>query len=570
MNCLKVVGREEFQNMINGDRNPKDTVEIHTLFKEIMCNSEMEDIIEIDEKSIQKVETKNETKRNLIYKFKDKNGKGYYFKHYSHANYKQIRTIYNAIEGRKIDILPKVYCKYSDKNGFYLIEEEIEGETEGKTIEKYIQEESNSIEEILEIIKKLCKGIEKFHNLLLVHCDLTPWNVIVCKHKGERTVKIIDLECVFMVDAIDGYSRKPMGTEKYIAEEVNNNPSGIDRRTDIFSIGVILKEWIRVTGCLEKYDSNIREKIEVIISRCCDVKQSCRYQNAVELMRALSEIETIIDIDNWLSDYARRNSNISLIRFYGDKKEVLSNLHNDENKNDEVLYLLYDIQNKASIRFSLDSFKYVKGEIVGLDSKKINLIKKQRISLNEDKQMEKYGKTEFSNIIAAGQAKENQLRILKEINKDGEIKLKQDQYSIGIFAVDEITELIAYIVEKRKMFYSARSRIEYYESEFNKIDSYTRNEKRSTKLSYQIFLGEKINSIYEQENIDKELRNNWRKKLGRTYYMLADERENSYRIDKNPKKEKSIVYAYEKAIEYGFEDAEQAKENFIKQNTKNK
>ena len=540
--------------MLNENIGTNETKDMYGFIKEIMCNSEMENTIEIDKESIQKIKTT----KNCLCKFKDTQGKGYYFKYYTGDNYKQIRTIYNALEGRRLDVLPKVYCKYSDKNGFCIIEEEIEG----KNIQDYIHEKCNSIVEILEIVKKLCKGVEKIHNLLLVHCDLTPVNIIVCKNNSDTTVKIIDLECVFMVDAIEGYDRKPMGTRKYVAEEVFNSPSSIDRRTDIYSIGVILEEWIKASNCLESYDVNIKDKVDAIISRCNGVKQNDRYNNATELMYALNEIEAVIYLDTRLRAYAGRNGNISLTTFYGDRKEILSGFHNDQDKKDEIIYLLYDNKNEASIRFSLNSFKYAKGKILGLDGKKINAFEKRQLSKSA-KLTDKYEAEEFSNIIAVEKTKDGQLRILKEINENAESKVSQKKYKIGYFDVIEIEELISLIVEKRKMFYSPKSRIEYYQSEYDKIVTYQKNEKRSVRLSYQIFLGEKINSILEEESIGGKPKN-----LGKDYYDYAEEKENSYKSNKNSYDKDIIIAAYNKAIQYGYAKAEDAKENFIKQNTK--
>lgn len=566
--------------------NENEKEKIHNIIKEIIYESGVEEtlkpeeILKIDEETIDEVKSKNdeEIKRNYKYTFKDINGKGYYFKHYADANYKRVKTIYNAIEGRRIDILPKIYCKHSDKNGFYIIEEEIVG----KTIRKYIDDKCGSISQILEIIKKLCRDIEKFHNLLLVHCDLTPANIIVCKENNEFAVKIIDLENVFLVDAIENYKGKSLGTEGYIADEIVNSPSSIDRRTDIFSIGVILNEWINKTKCLKKYNINITNKVSAIISRC-KVEQNKRYNNVTELMQALNEIETIVLLEERLKEIVKYNEKINLISFCGDNKDILSKFHNDKDKKDEILYILYDKRNERSIRFSLDSVCFAKGKIFGINGKKSDAIEKQLSLKDTDEKVIK-----FYNIIAVEKKEEiksirngilkretkdievEKINILKEISERDTKKLATRAYDIGKFNINLIVSLISNIVEKRKMLYSVESKIEYYKSEYDKIEN-NQSDKESTALANQLFLGRIIDSIYEKTEKDKR---ELYEELSNKCYDYADVMKNLYKQKSDPKeKEKcrrETIFAYDEASRYGHPEAEEEKELFISRSSINK
>lgn len=542
-----------FKKHVSDSIVKSENQDMYGVIQKIIYDSKMEKEIEIDKNSVERLKTR----KNCICKFKDKQGKTYFFKNYLDENSKQIESVYNAIEPRKIDILPRIYCKGNNERGFYIIEEEIKGQT----IEEYIYDHKTgccSIIEILQIIRELCRGIDKFHDFLFVHRDLSPANIIVCKEEDELTVKIIDLECTYIVHAKEGYNQgRPMGTRPYIAPEAINFSTIIDRRTDIYSIGSFLKEIVNKTGVLKDYDISIKEKLYSIITKACCETQDNRYATAKELCVALNEIETIIYLDERLNDYARSNKNISLFTFYNDKKEILAKLHNDENKQDEVIYLIYNTKNRTSIRFSLESFKYVKGEIEGLS----NPVKDLFLKKNEDTQIKNIKtKASFSTMIAVERTQRNQLRILHEFKENGAEHREIYTYSLGSFDVGEIESLLSLIIETRKMLYSTKSRIEYYESEYDKMTMSKTNE--TMKLSYLILLGEKIKSLYMNTSGKKK----WSRKLGEIYYKYATTMENSYKLDRNEKEKKKIVEAYDKAVECEYDLAEEALKNFISKN----
>ncbi|HEY3355183.1 MAG TPA: serine/threonine-protein kinase, partial [Polyangia bacterium] len=158
------------------------------------------------------------------------------------------------------------------------------------------------------IIMKLCEGLDYAHNkrdasghdLNLVHRDVSPQNVLI-SFEGE--VKVIDFG---IAKAAGKASKTQAGILKgkfgYMSpEQVRGLP--IDRRSDIFSVGIVLYELL--TGerlfvgesdfsTLEKvrnveilppstYNRKIPEELERIVLKALAKDVDERYQNAIDL-----------------------------------------------------------------------------------------------------------------------------------------------------------------------------------------------------------------------------------------------------------------------------------------------
>jgi serine/threonine protein kinase len=100
----------------------------------------------------------------------------------------------------------------------------------------------------LGITSLVCEAVQYMHEHGVVHRDLKPGNIMICR---DRTIRIMDFGI-----ASGSTSRKitigsrlasPLGTHEYMApEQVKNERT--DERTDIYSLGVILYEML--TGVL--------------------------------------------------------------------------------------------------------------------------------------------------------------------------------------------------------------------------------------------------------------------------------------------------------------------------------
>ena len=99
------------------------------------------------------------------------------------------------------------------------------------------------------IARGIISGVLEAHRLGLVHRDLKPANILISK-QGDRPVpKVTDFGLVKLLMADSEVSHptqagSTMGTPAYMAPEQIRDPSLVDARADLFSLGVILYELV--------------------------------------------------------------------------------------------------------------------------------------------------------------------------------------------------------------------------------------------------------------------------------------------------------------------------------------
>ena len=116
---------------------------------------------------------------------------------------------------------------------------------DGKSIKELTREGSLSLDEIVDISLQMGRGLHAAHKKGVVHRDIKSDNIMV---STEGVVKIMD----FGLAKLKGVTRltrdgTTLGTLQYMSPEQASGQE-VDRRSDIFSFGVILYEM--VTGKL--------------------------------------------------------------------------------------------------------------------------------------------------------------------------------------------------------------------------------------------------------------------------------------------------------------------------------
>ena len=96
----------------------------------------------------------------------------------------------------------------------------------------------------LHILHQLCASLREAHELSLVHRDVKPPNIMLCRLGGEYdVVKVLDFGLV--KDLINEETRdlsqyaRVLGTPLYMAPERIRNPRDADARSDIYSVGAL-------------------------------------------------------------------------------------------------------------------------------------------------------------------------------------------------------------------------------------------------------------------------------------------------------------------------------------------
>ncbi|MFI5237905.1 MAG: serine/threonine protein kinase, partial [Ignavibacteriales bacterium] len=119
---------------------------------------------------------------------------------------------------------------------------------EGKPITEYCDEKNLTIEQRLELFKKVCEAVLYAHQNLVIHRDIKPGNILV---QEDGTVKLLDfgIAKVFEEDRdqkfITRTDMRVMTPEYASPEQVRGEP--VSTATDIYSLGLILYQLL--TGC---------------------------------------------------------------------------------------------------------------------------------------------------------------------------------------------------------------------------------------------------------------------------------------------------------------------------------
>jgi serine/threonine protein kinase/Flp pilus assembly protein TadD len=165
-----------------------------------------------------------------------------------------------------------------------------------------------SIETAVSIAKQISDGLAEAHRLGVVHRDLKPGNIMIDR---EGNARILDFGIALSLEAKGiTESGRLIGTPEYMSPE-HAQDKGVDHRSDIYSLGVILYEI--VTGQVpftgdtpimisikhvedvpkdpKLLNPQIPENLSALILKCLEKKKEHRYRNAEELHSELERIE---------------------------------------------------------------------------------------------------------------------------------------------------------------------------------------------------------------------------------------------------------------------------------------
>ena len=139
---------------------------------------------------------------------------------------------------------------------------------EGRTLAEYLAENRQK-KERERIFAELLSAVGYLHKRGVIHNDIKPENILIAR--ADNSLKLIDFG---LADSDAEYAMRTLGcTPRYASPELREQRSGIDARSDIYSIGVLMRE---IFG---KQHRRIAE-------RCCRTNTEERYENISALQRA--------------------------------------------------------------------------------------------------------------------------------------------------------------------------------------------------------------------------------------------------------------------------------------------
>lgn len=108
----------------------------------------------------------------------------------------------------------------------------------GIAITKHCDRHHLTLTQRLELFIPVCDAIQQAHEHDLVHRDLKPSNVLITSRDGMVMAKVTD----FLIAPAMDQRRDHNGSLAYLSPEELASTGGIDRRTDIYSLGAVLYE----------------------------------------------------------------------------------------------------------------------------------------------------------------------------------------------------------------------------------------------------------------------------------------------------------------------------------------
>ncbi|MEO9140844.1 MAG: serine/threonine-protein kinase [Polyangiaceae bacterium] len=201
----------------------------------------------------------------------------------------------------------------------YMVMEYLEGKDLGEIVGP---DKPLPIDDAVDYVLQTCEAMAEAHKSGIVHRDLKPSNLFLAERPdGTKIIKVLDFGISkFSADSPvigkEGASltatRAMMGSPLYMSPEQVRSAKNVDRRSDIWSLGVILYELM--SGRLPFESDNagaicamivadepvplkwmkqeVPTELEAIVMRCLAKEPAARYQDVAELAGALRPFAT--------------------------------------------------------------------------------------------------------------------------------------------------------------------------------------------------------------------------------------------------------------------------------------
>jgi len=249
----------------------------------------------------------------------------------AHARYRFEREVDLAASLRHPNIVT-IYDSGITQGQYYFAMEYIQG----KALDQHVRSEKLSLRETMVIFSKVCSAVVYAHQHGVMHSDLKPGNILV---DADGEPHILDFGLAKLIDAseqvtsetvVTSIPGKIIGTLAFMSpEQASGQPSAIDMRTDVYSLGAVLYKVLMndfpydVSGSTLTVLRNIQEaeptrpskiarhfnsEVEAILLKTLAKEPNRRYQSAAELQH---------DVECWLEGLpisAKSDNSVYLLR----------------------------------------------------------------------------------------------------------------------------------------------------------------------------------------------------------------------------------------------------------------
>ncbi|MCA9729505.1 MAG: serine/threonine protein kinase, partial [Candidatus Eisenbacteria bacterium] len=192
----------------------------------------------------------------------------------------------------------------------------------GTDLRQAILDDSLPLAKRLDIALQVAKGLEFAHSQSVIHRDIKPANIMILEN---GRAKILDFGIARLDSDAGTMTHSSLGTPRYMSpEQIRGEP--VDRRSDIFSFGVMLYEMFTGTNPfaadtvptvvhrilnedplpMGQLDPQLDSRLQRLVARCM-AKDAA--QRISDLAEAIRELETIIADPTPKVEQTRANAN---------------------------------------------------------------------------------------------------------------------------------------------------------------------------------------------------------------------------------------------------------------------
>ncbi len=203
-----------------------------------------------------------------------------------------------------------------------------------------LEEVTFSVTTAVDYVLQACEAVAEAHSLGLVHRDLKPANLFLTRRAdGSPLVKVLDFGISKALSEAESSgasltsAQTILGSPAYMSPEQARKPKTVDMRTDIWSLGVILYQFLSgvtpfsgdtplsilasafvdPTPDLRLARPDLPAELELVVERCLQKDPEDRFQTVAELALALEPFaapSSVLSIARIRNTIARPSSSI--------------------------------------------------------------------------------------------------------------------------------------------------------------------------------------------------------------------------------------------------------------------